>query len=128
VAGRVFVCLALAGACGGGSGLGRVPEGPWGGEHVSLDVRSIGAGVGLDCAHGEITAPLRLEPDGTFDLPGYYVRDVGPSFDPERRLPARYSGRSDGQKLTLSFVLEDGSGEGPFTAFLGAESVVQACR
>jgi len=120
---------ALAAACGGGSGgMDRVPEGPWGGEHVSLVVGPAGAAVQFDCAHGEITVPLRLEPDGRFSLPGYYVRDVGPTHDPEDRRPATYFGSSDGASLTLSFTLDDGEADGPFTAFPGAPPVVQLCR
>jgi hypothetical protein len=120
---------ALAAACGGSAGrLDRVPEGPWGGEHVSLVVRATGAEVDLDCAHGEITVPLRLGPDGRFSLPGYYVRDVGPTFDPENREPATYFGSSDGRRLTLSFALENGDSDGPFTAFPGGPLLVQQCR
>jgi hypothetical protein len=107
----------------------RVPEGPWGGEHVALVVHATGAVVDLDCAHGEITVPLRLEGDGGFRLPGYFVRDVGPTLDPEVRRPATYSGSSDGRRLTLSFSLDDdGSGDGPFTAFPGAPALLQECR
>ena len=119
----------LALACSGGGPADRVPEGPWGGEHVGLLVGPAGAAVDLDCAHGEITAPLRLDEDGRFALPGYYVRDVGPAEDPENRRPATYAGRSDGRSVTLSFTLLDG-GEtaGPFTAFPGAPAQVQECR
>jgi hypothetical protein len=125
----VLVLSAAVVACGGGAGaLDRVPEGPWGGEHVSLLVRAAGAAVGFDCAHGEITVPMRLEGDGSFSLPGYYVRDAGPTFDPENRLPATYFGRSDGQRLTLAFILEDGSAGGPFTALAGGPGLVQQCR
>jgi hypothetical protein len=117
-------------ACGGGGGaLDSVPQGTWGGEHVGLVVDGAGAAVDLDCAHGQITVPMRLEPDGSFSLPGYYVWDIGPTENPENRQPATYSGRTDGQRLTLSFVLlDDGSGDGPFTAFLGAEPQLQECR
>ena len=109
--------------------MDRVPEGSWGGEHVGLVVGSAGAAVDLDCAHGEITAPMRLDPDGGFSLPGYYVRDVGPAAVPENRQTATYSGRSDGQSLTLSFTLaEGGESGGPFTAFPGAPAQVQECR
>jgi hypothetical protein len=125
----LLVLPALAAACGGEPGrLARVPEGPWGGEHVSLVVRATGAAVGLDCAHGEITVPLRLEPDGTFRLPGYYVRQAGPMLDPENRRPVTWSGSSDGQRLTLSFAFEDGTGDGPFTAFAGGPPSVEECR
>jgi hypothetical protein len=125
---RVLAALgAWTAACGGA--VDRVPEGSWGGEHVALEVASAGAAVDLDCAHGEITAPLLLDPDGGFSVPGYYVRDVGPETDPENRQAATYSGRSDGQKLTLSFALLDGSlADGPFTAFLGAPAQLEECR
>ena len=120
----------MAAACGGSAGgPDRVPEGPWGGEHVALVVRGSGADVDLDCAHGAITVPLRLEPDGSFRLPGYYVRDVGPALDPESRLPAAYFGRFDGREITLSFTLvDDGSGAGPFTALPGAPAELEECR
>jgi hypothetical protein len=118
----------LALACGG-TEPGTVPQGSWGGEHVALVVAPAGAAVDLDCAHGEITAPMRLGPDGRFSLPGYYVRDVGPAETPENRRPATYSGSSDGRSLTLSFTLvdDDGSG-GPFTAFPGVAPQLQECR
>jgi hypothetical protein len=119
----------LTGACGSDrNGLDRVPEGRWGGEGIALDVRPTGAAVDLDCAHGEITVPLRLEADGSFRLPGYYVRDVGPATDPEERRPATYFGSSDGRRLTLSFALESGEAAGPFAATLGAPANVQRCR
>jgi len=106
-----------------------VPEGAWGGEHVALIVRAAGADVDVDCAHGEITAPLRLEADGSFRLPGYYVRDVGPAFDPEQRRPTTYFGSSDGRQLTLSFTLVDtGETVGPFTATLGGTAELLECR
>lgn len=120
---------AVAAACGGPGGLDRVPEGPWGGEHVALVVRATGAAVDLDCAHGEITVPLRLEPDGSFRFPGYYVRDVGPAMEPENRRPAAYFGSFDGRRLALSFtLLDDGFTEGPFMAFPGGQAELQQCR
>lgn len=129
LAALVVALSALTAGCGGGAGsLDRVPEGPWGGEHVSLVVGATGAAVMLDCAHGEITVPLRLGPEGGFRLPGFYVRDVGPMLDPENRQPATWSGSSDGARLTLSFTLENGDSDGPFTAFPGRPPLVQACR
>jgi hypothetical protein len=105
-----------------------VPEGPWGGEGIALDVRASGAVVELDCAHGEITVPLRVEADGSFRLPGYYVHDVGPGLDPEVRKPATYSGLYDGHRLALSFALETGEAAGPFIATPDAPAHVQRCR
>ena len=118
----------LALACGP-SAVDRVPEGSWGGEHVGLLVGPAGAAIDLDCAHGQITAPMRLDPDGAFSLPGYYVRDVGPAEPSEDRRPATYSGRSDGRSLTVSFtLLEEGGSGGPFTAFPGVPPQLQECR
>ena len=131
VASRCALALAavLAAACGGSSGLERVPEGAWGGEHVGLVVGAAGAAVELDCAHGEITVALVLEADGSFALPGYLVHDVGPAHDPELRLPATYTGSSDGRSITLSItVSETGESRGPFTALLGAPPQVYKCR
>ena len=126
---RSLLMASAMAACGGVGALDRVPEGPWGGEHVALLVRGAGAAVRLDCAHGEITVPLRLEPDGNFRLPGYYVRDVGPALESENRLTASYFGRFDGRVITLSFaLLEDGLTEGPFTASPGAPAQLQECR
>jgi hypothetical protein len=120
---------ALTAACGGSSGgVDRVPGGSWGGEHVALRVHDTGADVDLDCAHGAITVPLHLETDGSFRLPGYFVADVGPSFDPEIRRPATYFGDYDGQRLLLSLALDEGGGRGPFTAVLGGTAVVAECR
>jgi hypothetical protein len=124
-----LLASAFAAACGGGpEGLGHVPEGRWGGEGIALEVRASGAVVELDCAHGEITVPLRMGADGSFSLPGYYVRDVGPGLDPEVRRPANYSGRYDGLRLDLSFALETGEAAGPFTAVPDAPAHVQRCR
>jgi hypothetical protein len=126
--------MLLAAACAGSGSatdpgaLDRVAEGAWGGEHVSLVVHAAGADVDLDCARGEITVRMRVEPDGGFRLPGYYVREVGPTLDPEDRRAVLWSGAIEGQRLTLSFTFEDGSGEGPFTAFAGAPAQVRQCR
>lgn len=127
---RALLALsAMAAACGGGPRLDRVPEGPWGGEHVALLVVADGAVVDLDCAHGKITEPLRLDADGAFHLPGYFVRDVGPAEDPEDRRPATYSGSYDGRRLTLAFTaVGGGESEGPFTAFPGAPAQLRECR
>ena len=83
----------------------RVAEGSWGGVGIALDVTASGARVELDCAHGTIDAPLALDPEGGFDLPGTLVRErPGPvRMDEEEKpgVPVRYSGRLEGETLTL---------------------------
>lgn len=124
-----LLAAVFAAACSGGQEeLGRVPEGSWGGEGIALEARASGAAVVLDCAHGEITVPLRVEADGSFSWPGYYVRDVGPGLDPELRQPATYAGRYDAPRIVLSFSLGTGEAAGPFTANPGAPAHVQRCR
>lgn len=118
----------LSGACGGREGLDGVPQGRWGGQGIALDVGPTGAAVELDCAHGAITVPLRLEGDGSFRLAGYHVHDVGPATDPEQRQPATYFGSSDGLRLTLSVALEGGPTAGPLTALLDAPAHLRHCR
>ena len=82
----------------------------WGGEHVRLTEREGGASLEFDCAGGEITRPLRPDAEGRFDLPGTFTRKspgarrVG--LTPAAR-PARYSGRVEGQTMTLTVTLAE---------------------
>jgi hypothetical protein len=85
----------------------RVPEGRWGGTGISVEVSASGAKIELDCAHGTIDAPLALDEDGRFDLPGTLVPErPGPvrMGEEEKPEPARYSGRLDGDTLTLQIL------------------------
>ncbi len=86
-----------------------VPEGTWGGPHVRLQVREGGAEIEFDCAHGEIGAALTTDAEGRFDLPGTFAREGGPVHVGRERSgrPARYSGRIEGQTLTLTVRLTD---------------------
>ena len=60
----------------------RVPPGAWGGTGIALEVTASGARIELDCAHGTIEAPLALDAEGGFDLPGTLVRErPGPVRD-----------------------------------------------
>lgn len=82
----------------------------WGGEHVRLTEREGGASLEFDCASGEITRPLRPDAEGRFDLPGTFTRkSPGPrrvGLTPAAR-PARYSGRVEGQTMTLTVTLAE---------------------
>ena len=98
--------------CGaaGPSGLQRVPEGQWGGDHVGLDVTAQGGRVDYDCAHGTIEESMKLDKDGRFNVKGTHVRErpgpVREGQDPDAR-PARYEGKTDGRTLTLNVSLSD---------------------
>jgi hypothetical protein len=112
---RFFPSILLAAAaCGAGSEpsrVDRVPEGQWGGVHVNLSVTTSGATLQFDCAHGSIDRAIAVEADGTFDVPGVFVREhPGPVRDDEveNRQPVRYAGRTDGKTMTLRILSEDG--------------------
>jgi len=89
---------------------GRVAEGVWGGAHLRLSVSGEAAQLEFDCAHGEISVPFLLDAEGRFDLAGTYTREgPGPiriGREPTAR-PARYAGRVEGQRMTLSVRLEE---------------------
>ena len=111
---------------------GRVEGGSWGGQHVRMNVDEGGADLDFDCARGRIGGPLKTDAEGRFDLPGTYTRE-GPGPIRLNRLPqerpARYTGRVEGSRMTLSVRLE-GSEESPeeFTLTRGSGGRVVKCR
>lgn len=129
-------CAALlvawgAAAAARGEG-GRVEEGLWGGDHVRISVGGEGARLEFDCARGQIDAPFETDAEGRFDLPGTYTRQgPGPirvGKTPTAR-PARYAGRVEGGRMTLSVRLA-GSDQplAEYTLTRGARGRVFKCR
>ena len=88
---------------------GRLKAGSWGGPHIRLDVAEDGTAVlELDCAHGTIATVIVPDGQGAFQAEGRYVREgPGPVREGqgEEGVPARYSGKVDGGKLTLTITL-----------------------
>ena len=129
-----IVLLALAGSCAGSTiapGDQRVPASEWGGDHVGLTVTEAGAHVEFDCAHGDIGQPLIVDSRGNLAVDGVYVQErPGPvriGEDPDKK-PARYAGRVDGSRMTLSVTLKDSNEAiGTFTLTRGAASGVHKC-
>lgn len=110
----------------------RVAEGVWGGMHLRMNVGGEGAALEFDCANGQINAPFKTDAEGRFDLSGTYTREgPGPirlGREPTAR-PARYTGRVEGSRMTLSVQLE--GSEKPlaeFTLTHGSEGRVVKCR
>jgi len=105
-----------------------VPDGQWGGEHVSLRVAGPLAQLQFDCVHGSIQGPLGLDREGRFERPGLYVQESGvPPARTEER-PARYSGRLLGSRLDLAIAFSDGSrAPGPFQLIRGEPGRVFLC-
>jgi catechol 2,3-dioxygenase-like lactoylglutathione lyase family enzyme len=94
----LLLLMACASGPSSASRLDRVPNGAWGGEHVSLSVEDIGAAIEFDCAHGRL------------------VREGGPARkdQKEEARPARYKGETDGRRMTLEIVFEGGESGGTF--------------
>lgn len=109
----------------------KVSVGSWGGAHISLQVTEKGGVFELDCANGVIENPLALDPMDRFDCKGMYVREHGgPAREGQRPEvhPARFSGSSDGKKMTLLIKLTDtGQTIGEFTLILGREPQLTKC-
>jgi hypothetical protein len=83
---------------------GTVVTGRWGGDHVALELTATGGTVEYDCAHGGLSQPVRLQPQGEFEAAGVHVREHGgPIREGEHpdSLSARYVGRLAGDRMTL---------------------------
>ncbi|MFN2481264.1 MAG: hypothetical protein ABR554_07340 [Pyrinomonadaceae bacterium] len=110
---------------------GGAVGGVWGGAHVRLSAREGGAALAFDCARGEITAPFKTDAEGRFDLPGTYTREavsIRIGKTPAAR-PARYSGRVEGQAMTLVVKLTDtDQSPGTYTLARGSEGRLWKCR
>ncbi len=89
----------------------HVAAGAWGGEHVALEVSADGGGrIEYDCAHGNLAEPLALDRSGRFDVTGTHTPEHGgPVREDEKSesRPARYAGRVDGWRMTLTVTLTD---------------------
>ena len=84
---------------------GVLAPGTWGGPSVGLEITSSAATAHFDfCAEGTLTVPILLTPDGRFDVPGTYVRNIGPSIAAKS---ARYVGLWRPTLLTLTVFLSD---------------------
>jgi hypothetical protein len=109
----------------------RVGAGTWGGEHVALDVTTNGGRIEYDCAHGDLGEPLELDQSGRFDVTGTHTREHGgPVREDEKSesRPARYAGRVDGRRMTLTVTLMD-TGEilGTFALTQGVAGRLTKC-
>ncbi|HEX7173822.1 MAG TPA: hypothetical protein VF240_00875 [Pyrinomonadaceae bacterium] len=111
---------------------GDVAAGSWGGQHVRLEVKSDGAEIEFDCAHGRINGRLRPGADGRFDAAGTFVAERGGPVREgasEKGQPARYTGQIKGKTMTLSVRLTDSDTDaGAFTLTHGRESELVKCR
>ena len=88
----------------------RVAAGTWGGEHVALEVITTGGRIEYDCAHGDLAGPLTMDRSGQFEVTGTHTPEHGgPAREDEKAesRPARYAGRVDDTRMTLTVTLTD---------------------
>jgi hypothetical protein len=121
----------LAGAPDGGKGKpDRVTAGTWGAQGINVEVTETGAVIEYDCAHGTVEEAMTLDGSGRFEARGVHAREhPGPIREGESRgQPAVYSGKVDGDTLTLTVKLA-GSDEviGTYTLVRGKRGRIRKC-
>lgn len=119
----------LAAACSKDVFPASVPPGAWGGDHVVLDVTTTGGQVMFDCAHGSLDQPLALDSRGQYGVIGTFTPEGGPTPQSQQSIPAQYSGRLQGNTLTLTVTLTGSSlpPPGTFTLMQGRNPTITKC-
>src|SRR5437667_2803284 len=81
-----------------------LPVGPWGGEHINLEVTEQGATIEYDCAHATIEQRIALDRRGRFDVAGMQIQERGgPTRQgAESGYAVRFAGQVNGKKMTLT--------------------------
>ena len=109
-----------------------IPNGGWGGPHIQLSVANGSATIEYDCATGTIDGPLKIDRHGRFSLLGKHVREHGGPIrmgEDREGAAARYTGRINGQHMTLTVKLVDSKQEvGTFALTRGSAGRVFKCR
>ena len=131
---RSLLLLLLAG-CSNSSLLppsdGRLAEGTWGGDNSGVIVTATETHVHVGCAFGNFPANVTLDASGRFTADGSYVLRAYPiQTGPE--LPAQFSGRVLGNRLTLVIAVNDTvEGKvvalGPITVLHGRDPEMGPC-
>ncbi len=98
---------------------------------MRLVVSVAGGTVEFDCAHGRLDEPMVVDQSGRFAVAGVLVREHGGPIrvdEVEDARPARYAGTVDGQKMSLTVTILDGSPVlGPFTLVLNGTPRLVKC-
>ena len=108
----------------------HIPSGLWGGQHISINVRSKSATIEYDCASGVINGPLVVDADGRFDLRGTHRPERGGPVradDNSPGHPATYTGTIKGKTMTLTLKVGD-SDEETFTLEKGKPGELVKCK
>lgn len=128
----IAAVFALAAGCSISDDVtGPIAAGDWGGIGISLVATEQGAQLELDCALGEISGPLVLDPEGGFSINGTFTAEHGGPVREDEMLesePATYAGVVDGDQMTLTIhLLERGTISGPFALERDGTSLLRKC-
>lgn len=106
-------------------------KGTWGGENAGVIVGDTVAHVHVACTLGNFPAPVIFQTAGQFTVAGTYVLRAFPvHIGPD--LPAQFTGRVAGNRLTLTVTVNDTVEKkavtvGPVTVSLGREPRMGPC-
>ena len=130
----VLAAIAIAAACHNDPTPpydDRLSPGTWGGDNAGVIVDDTLAHVHIGCTFGDFKGPTTLDAQGHFTKAGSYVLkaypiQVGPS------MPAQFTGTVDGNKLTLTVVVNDTIEKkpttlGPVVVIYGKEPQMGPC-
>ena len=110
--------------------MGRIAQGVWGGEHISMKVGAKSATIEYDCANGVIDGPLVVDSNGHFNLRGTHKMERGGPVrlgDEPKSIPATYTGAINGNMMTLTLKLGDAEDE-TFTLEKGKTGDLFKCK
>ncbi|HEX9727259.1 MAG TPA: hypothetical protein VGA37_01995 [Gemmatimonadales bacterium] len=115
----------------GSAATGPDLRGQWGGEHVQLVVSPTGGVLEYDCASGTIDERIVPDASGRLDVRGTHTPGHG-GPDVEGEVPevfaARYTGTTDGSRMTVRVVLVDtGTEIGTFSLKRGEDARLLRC-
>ena len=109
----------------------NIATGTWGGQQINISIEGNAATVEYDCANGTINGPLKVDRNGRFSLSGTHVREHGGPIRADEKppsQPARYTGRIDGKKMTLTVTLPNSNEKlGTFTLTHGQSGRLRKC-
>jgi hypothetical protein len=119
--------IAVLAACSGTGAPITEITGTWGGDNAGLIASDTSAHVHIGCTLGDTDSPIHPLADGSFEAAGKYNVDAYP-VDRGIFHPARFFGRIDGNRMTLSVTLTDnGRLLGPVTLTYGKEPKMGPC-
>jgi hypothetical protein len=125
----VFLLAATCHSAPAASGGRALAEGAWGGAHVQMTVTAQGLTFEMDCAHGAVPGPVTLDKDGRFKVSGTFAPEHGGPVreEDENGRPAIYTGRLEGETLSLEIAYESGEAVGTFELVRGRTGRITKC-